>query len=84
MTLVANAFKTTINKPTLDRNFILPTPSTTYSGYWYNICNKATSYTIVVQYPLGTTIYTIPVSPTGGAGSVARFTCDGISYFRSG
>jgi hypothetical protein len=82
----ANSFLTTINTPTASRNFILPAPSGLIAGQWFGICNKSTSFTIAVQYPSGTTIFTIPVASATGGGSSARFAVDsaGTAYFRCG
>ena len=81
-----DAFATIINQPTAPaRIFVLPNPTAGLVGYWYAICNRATANTIAVQYPLGTTIATIPVSPAlAQGGSVARFAvvAGGASYFR--
>jgi hypothetical protein len=86
LTMAGDAFKTIINTPTAaGRIFVLGTPSSTYLGYWYAICNRSTANTIAVQYPAGTTIYTIPVSTnTTNGGSTARFAVgvSGTSYFR--
>jgi hypothetical protein len=85
-----NAYRTTINTPSaVGRQFVLPafTIAPSSSGVWYAICNKSTLYTIEVCFPtVATTIFTIPVSPTGGAGSVARFAVDSANtaYFRDG
>lgn len=81
----SNAFATIINTPTLaGRIFLLPSPTSGRPGFWYAICNKATNFTIAVQYPPGTIIATIPVAPSAtNGGSVARFAVDasGTSYF---
>jgi hypothetical protein len=82
-----NAYRTIINTPTSGtRVFVLQAPVGQQIGGWFKICNKSTAFTIAVQQPLGTTIFTIPVSPTGGAGSVAKFAIDsaGTAYFRAG
>ena len=82
-----SSFLTTINTPSAPgRTFTLPNPSGLIAGQWFGFCNKSTANTIQVQYPAGTTIYTIPVSPTGGAGSVAKFAVDSAltAYFRCG
>ena len=85
LSLNTDSFQTIINVPTGARTFVLPTTSSTYVGYWFAICNKSTTQTIAVQYPSGTTIYTIPVAPaiTNG-GSTAKFAIGGspYSYFR--
>jgi hypothetical protein len=82
----ANSYLTTINTPTANRNFILPAPSGLITGQWFGICNKSTSFTIAVQYPSGTTIFTIPVASNAGGGSSARFAVDSAltAYFRCG
>jgi hypothetical protein len=84
----SNAFSTLVNTPTVGtRIFVLPAPVVQTVGYWYSICNKSTAFTIAVQYPSGTTIATIPVSPSAtNGGSVARFAVQagGTSYFTSG
>jgi len=83
----ATAFQTIISTPsTSGRIFVLPAPTAGRIGWWYKICNKSTAQTIAIQYPSGTTIFTIPVSPTGGAGSVGMFAVDvnGTAYFRAG
>jgi hypothetical protein len=81
----ANAFSTLINTPTVGtRIFVLPAPTVATVGYWYAICNKSTAFTVAVQYPLGTTIFTIPVATNAtNGGSVARFAvvAGGASYF---
>lgn len=84
----ANAYRTIINTPTNGtRRFILPTTTGQQVGGWFAICNKSTAFTIAVCFPTtATTIFTIPVSPTGGAGSIAKFAIDNNStaYFRAG
>lgn len=86
MTTANNAFRTTINTPTANRNFILSNPASAgVSGWWFGICNKATGFTISVQYPSGTTIATIAVAPSAtNGGTYAQFTSDGTTWFRSG
>jgi hypothetical protein len=70
----ANSFQTTINTPTANRNFILPAPAGQTTGTTYGICNKSTSFTIAVQSPAGTTIFTIPVATNAtNGGSFAKF-----------
>ena len=85
LTNTTNPFATIINTPTLaGRIFVLPAPTAGTVGYWYAVCNKSTAFTIAVQYPLGTTIATIPVAPSAtNGGSVARFAVatGGASYF---
>ena len=84
----AYAYRTVINTPTNGtRQFLLPSTTGQPKGGWFGICNKSTSFTIAVCFPTtSTTIFTIPVSPTGGAGSVAKFAIDdnGTAYFRCG
>jgi hypothetical protein len=83
-----NAYRTIINTPTNGtRRFVLPSTTGQQVGGWFKICNKSTAFTIAVCFPTtATTIFTIPVSPTGGAGSVAKFAIDnaGTAYFRAG
>jgi hypothetical protein len=82
----ANRFLTTINTPTANRNFILPAVNPAV-GYWYGICNKSTAFTIAVQFPSGTTIFTIPVATNAtNGGSFAKFAVadGGTTYFRCG
>jgi hypothetical protein len=84
----ADAFRTTINTPTdTSRIFVLPNPSGT-TGYWYGFCNKATTAgrTIAIQYPAGTTIFTIAVATNSGGGSFAKFAVmpSASAYFTSG
>jgi len=83
-----NAYRTIINTPTASgRIFLLPSTTGQQVGGWFKICNKSTAFTIAVCFPTNaTTIFTIPVSPTGGAGSVAKFAIDnaGTAYFRAG
>jgi hypothetical protein len=82
--------RTRINTPSsAGRIYILPafsaSPST--SGMWYAICNKSLVNTIAVCFPTNaTTIFTIPVSPAGGAGSFAKFAVDtaNTAYYRCG
>jgi hypothetical protein len=85
LNIASDAFKTIVNTPTSARTFVLATPSTPYLGYWYAICNRSTTQTIAVQYPSGTTIYTIPVSTNAtNGGTTARFAVGvaGTNYFR--
>jgi hypothetical protein len=81
----SNAFATIINTPTAGtRIFVLPAPTAGTAGYWYAICNKSTAFTIAVQYPALTTIFTIPVATNAtNGGSVAKFAvvAGGASYF---
>jgi hypothetical protein len=87
---VANdAFETIINTPAdTTRVFVLPTPSASIAGCWFGICNKATTAgrTIAIQYPSGTTIFTIPVATNAGGGSFAKFAVNsaGTGYFTCG
>jgi hypothetical protein len=83
----ANAFLTTINTPTASRNFILPATAGQSVGTFYGICNRSTSFTIAVQFPSGTTIFTIPVATNAtNGGSFAKFAIasGGTTYFRCG
>jgi hypothetical protein len=85
----ANSFLTTINTPTANRNFILPAPAGQTTGTTYGICNKSTSFTIAVQSPSGTTIFTIPVATNAtNGGSFAKFAIalsgGTNTYFRCG
>lgn len=85
----ANSFQTTINTPTANRNFILPAPAGQLTGTFYGICNKSTSFTIAVQSPSGTTIFTIPVATNAtNGGSFAKFAINlngaTNTYFRCG
>jgi hypothetical protein len=85
----ANSFQTTINTPTANRNFILPAPAGQLTGTTYGICNKSTSFTIAVQSPAGTTIFTIPVATNAtNGGSFAKFAINLSgsvnTYFRCG
>ena len=82
----ANSFLTTLNTPSANRNFILPAVSPGI-GYWYGICNRSTAFTIAVQFPSGTTIFTIPVATNAtNGGSFAKFAVNsaGTAYFRCG
>lgn len=75
LTFATSAFRTTINTPTLaGRIFVLPVPSASNAGYWLGFCNKSTAFTIAIQYPAATTIFTIPVATNAtNGGSSARF-----------
>ena len=85
LSVAGNAFKNNINTPTQNsRVLVLPNPSG-FNEYWYGITNKSTSFTITIQYPSGTPIFTIPVSPAGGVGSFAKFAVvDNSAYYRCG
>jgi hypothetical protein len=85
----ANSFQTTINTPTANRTFVLPAPAGQLTGTTYGICNKSTSFTIAVQSPSGTTIFTIPVATNAtNGGSFAKFAINlngaTNTYFRCG
>jgi hypothetical protein len=84
-----SAFLTTINTPTASgRTIVLPTASVGTAGYWYGICNKATTatYTIVVQAPSGTTLFTVPVATNTAGGSFVKVAVNsaGNGYFVCG
>jgi len=83
----SNSFQTTINTPTANRSFVLPSTTGQATGTFYGICNKSTSFTIAVCFPTtATTLFTIPVASNTNGGSFAKFAIatGGTTYFRCG
>ena len=82
----ADAFRTVINTPSaVGRIFVLPAPSATNIGYWWEVCNKSASQSITINSNAGVALATISATTAGGAGNVARIGIDsaGTSYFRT-
>lgn len=82
----ADAFRTVINTPSaVGRIFVLPAPSATNIGYWWEVCNKSASQPITINSNAGVALATISATTAGGAGNVARIGIDsaGTSYFRT-
>lgn len=82
-----SSYLTTINTPSVaGRTFTLPNPSGLVAGQWFGFCNKSGTNTIIIQYPAGTTIYTIPVASAGTAGSSIKLAIDsaGTAYYKVG
>jgi hypothetical protein len=80
----ANAFQTIVSSTASVRTYVLPAPTAGTAGYWYGFCNKATSAgnTIIVQYPSGTTLFTLAGGvPTIGNCARVAVVAGGASYF---
>ena len=82
----ANAFQTIVSSTASVRTYVLPAPTAGTAGYWYGFCNKASSAgnTIIVQQPLGTTLFTLAGGvPTIGNCARVAVVAGGASYFSS-
>lgn len=80
------AFQTIINTPSaVGRIFVLPAPSASTIGYWWEVCNKSASQSITINSSGGVALATITATTAGGAGNVARIGIDsaGTGYFRT-
>ena len=80
----ANAFQTIVSSTASVRTYVLPAPTAGTAGYWYGFCNKASSAgnTIIVQYPSGTTLFTLAGGvPTIGNCARVAVVAGGASYF---